>query len=159
MKKFWTLLCCLFVASVHAQNSGGGIKVTAVMHEDGTKTVTTTDADQRTSQSVDYGPREKVIKKVIYKLNANNVPESGVVYSPNGQIAFKAAYKRDASNRVTEETDYAPNGTMIRRFVYEYSATGKVSRIRAYDAAGNEMHQTQSPARKDEPKSAPRRRR
>lgn len=159
MKKIRTLLFCFLASAVQAQDSGGGIKVTSIMHEDGTKTVTTIDSDQHTSESVTYGPRDKVRQRIVYVLNENDVAESGTVYSPTGQIVFKAVYKRDGLNRVTEEIDSTPDGVMLRRFVYEYGANGKVSRIRAYDAAGNEMRQTQSPAQKDEKQSAPRRRR
>lgn len=159
MKKIRALFFCFLVASVHAQDSGGGIRVTTTMHEDGTRTVLTTNSDDHTSESVTYGPKDKVLQRIVYILNEDNVPESGIVYTPTGQIAFKAVYKRDGSNRVIEEIDSNPDGAMLRRFVYEYGANGKVSRIRAYDAAGNEMRQTQSPAQKDEQKVPPRRRR
>ncbi len=150
------LLLCLPAASVHAQDSGGEIKVTTIMHEDGTRTVTTTNKDEHTSESVTYGAKDKVTQRIVYTLDEEDVALSGLVYGPNGKIVFKAVYKRDGSNRVVEEIDSAPDGTLLRRFVYEYGANGKVSRVRAYDAAGNEMRPTQSPAKKDERKTAPR---
>ena len=157
MKKVCVIFC--FFAAIASAQDSGGIKVTTVIHEDGTKTVTTLDSDQHTSESVTYDSRNKVRQKVVYILGENNLPETGTAYTASGQIVFKAVYKRDGSNRVTEEIDSSPDGQLLRRFVYEYGADGKVSRIRAYDANGTEMEQSQSPAKKDEQKTPPRRRR
>jgi antitoxin component YwqK of YwqJK toxin-antitoxin module len=158
MKKICTFAFCILTACARAQDSSShAIKVTTLLHEDDTKTVTTTDPDQHTSESVTYTARDKVLQKIVYTLDENNVATSGNIYNAKGQFLFKAVYKRDAMSRVAEELDTTSDGQLIRRFVYEYGANGKVSRIRAYDASGNEMQQ--SPAKKDQKQAPPRRRR
>ena len=66
------------------------------------------------------------------------------MYTADNKPVFKATYTRDELDRVTEEADYTMANQLIRRFVYEFGADGKVSRIRAYDANGNEMQQTEA---------------
>ena len=133
-----------------------GIKVTTLLHDDGSKTVTRLDIDQHTSEEVTTNAADKVLKRIVFNLDANNLPQSGVLYAPNGKVVRKIVYKYDALNRVNEEADYTPNDQLLGRFVYEYSASGRVSKIHTFDAAGNEVGATATDARKDEHKQPPR---
>lgn len=152
------VFCLCLPAAGLCQDDGtdNAIRVTTTLHEDGTKTVTQMNPDSHTSEASTYDARDHLRQKIVYALNERNQPESGVVYTPDNKPVFKAAYTRDNLDRVTEEADYTMADQLIRRFVYEFGADGKVSRIRAFDANGVEMQQTE--ARKDVSK-VPRRRR
>jgi hypothetical protein len=141
-----------------AQDDSGGadntIHAITTLHEDGTKTVTITDPEKRTSEAATYDGRDRLLEKIVYALDDQNQVTSGVVYTAANKPVFKTSYKRDDANRISEEDDYTMDDQLIRRFVYEFGANGKVSRIRAYDSQGNEMQQ--SDARKDQRQSLPR---
>ena len=127
--------------------------VTAI-HDDGSKTVTVTDPDKHSSEATTYNAANRIIERVLYNLDENNVLVSGTVYGANNVPAFKTAYKHDDSNRISEEDYYTLDDQLIRRFTYEFGADGKLLRIHAYDSQGNELHQTD--ARPDERQSLPR---
>jgi hypothetical protein len=145
------LLPGLCAAQDDADNT---IHAITVIHEDGSKTVTVTEPDKRTSEASTYDSHDKLLQKIVYALDDQNQPATGVVYTPDNRPVFKSVYKRDDMNRISEEDDYTMDGQPIRRFVYEFGADGKVSRIRAFDGQGNEMQQ--SAARKDQSQVPPR---
>jgi hypothetical protein len=134
--------------------SDNTIHAITTLHADGTRTVAITDPDKHSSESDTYDAANKLIEKIIYALDDNNQPATGVVYTADNRPAFKTTYKRDDFNRVSEEDDYTMDDQLLRRFVYEFGADGKVIRIRAYDAEGNELQESE--AHKDERQSLPR---
>lgn len=160
MKNVYSLIGVLLLATgslVCAQNSGETpIKVTTTIHPDGTRTVLRTDPDQHTSESTTYGPKDKVLQRVVYALDDQNQPVTGSAYSLDGKVISKVVFKRNASNQVSEQSEYTPDDRLMRRLVYEYGSGGRVTKIRAYDAQGNEL-QPASAAKKDTKKQPPRR--
>ncbi|MEA3186428.1 MAG: hypothetical protein QOD99_258 [Chthoniobacter sp.] len=157
VKPLSALLAVLFPAVCFTQDDAATIKVTTMLHEDGSKTVTKIDPLEHTSSAETTDASNKLKQRIVYALDAQNQPATGTVYNAAGVVVMKTAYQHDGSNRITEETDYTPDGQLMRRFVYEFGSTGKVSKIRAYDANGTELRQTT--ARPDEKKAPPRRRR
>jgi hypothetical protein len=131
--------CVLIAAaSAHAQDAAPAttIKVTTVLHDDGTRTVTKLDPDARTTESSKYDG-EKLLQRTVFKLDAQNQPESGDVFDAKGTLVNKVKLVRDDAGRVSEEIRSNPAGQLIGRFVYHYDATGHIAKIDAYDAAGN----------------------
>ena len=156
--RFLALLICLpAVALCQDDAQDNAIHVTTTLHEDGTKTVTQINPETHTSEASTYDNRDHLRQKIVYTLDERNQPETGVVYTAANVPVFKAAYTRDNLGRVTEEVDSTMTDQLMRRFVYEFGPDGKVSRIRAFDANGVEMQQTE--ARKDVSKVPPRRHR
>src|SRR5438094_7345057 len=121
MRKLCFFFCALVPFSCLAQEDAStAIKVTTTMHDDGSKTVTRTDPDERTSAAETFDGGGKLRQRVVYQLNDQNQPESGLVYAANGVLIMKSVYKRDGMNRIAEEIDYTPDGSLLRRFVYEF---------------------------------------
>ena len=135
-------------------DTSNAVHAMTVLHPDGTKTVTITDPDKHTSEASTYDGRDKLKQKIVYTLDESNQPTSGIFYTAQNQPLYKAVYKRDAMNRISEEDDSKMNDEPIGRFVYEYGGDGKLRRIRAYDAQGNEIHN--SAGRRDEQQVPPR---
>lgn len=148
------LFACLLAASAFAQ-SDAAIKVTTVLHEDGTKTVTQLNRETHASEAATYDNRDKVIQRIVYKLNEQNKPLESTVYGPKGNVLMTAAYKLDKDGRVAEESDFSTDGGLMRRLVFHYDASGRVTKMDAFDANGNEINQ--SSAKRDTPKKPPRR--
>lgn len=157
MKKICSALAVLLPGLGLAQDDTPAIKVTTTLHDDGSRTVIKLDAGQHTSDSTTYTAGDKVQQRIVYVLDEENQPVSGKVYAANGAVVFTSVYQHDGQNRITEEADYTPAGQLMRRFVYEFGSTGKVSRIRAFDAQGNELRA--SNATPDVKKALPRRHR
>jgi len=139
---------------LHAQDeSDSVIHAVTALHPDGTKTVTITDPDKHTTEATTYDGGDKIMRKVVCSLDENNLPVTGVVYNAKDVPAYKTTYKYDASNRLSEEDDYTMSDQLMYRFVYDYTGTTG-SHIRAYDAQGNELRQ--SDAVPDKRQSLPR---
>jgi hypothetical protein len=153
-------LVCGLAFPLRAQDDSSGnvpddaIHAITAMNEDGTRTVTLTNPDNHTSEASTYDAAGKLMKKVVYTMDANNQAASGIVYSADNRPVYKAAYKRDGANRISEEDDYTMDDQLIDRFVFEFGPDGRVLRIRGYDAQGNELQQSE--ARKDRRQSLPR---
>jgi len=130
--------CCCLAWNVHAQEDVG-VKVSIVIHEDGTKTVTKLDPEQHSSEETTYGMKERVLKRVVYALDENNLAQSAVVFNSKGAPERKLVFKYDPLSRLAEEQDYNLQDELLLRFVYEYGKSGKLLRIRAYDANGKEQ--------------------
>lgn len=157
----WTLSLPSVRGQGQGQDAGGGtVKVTTRLLPDGSKSVIKTDVDARTMETLTYDGSDKLKQRVVYALDAQNQPATSVVYTPDGRPAYKCAYKYDSVGRVTEETNYSLKGQLLRRFVYEFGPKGNPVRVRAFDAAGNELRSTsQGGGVADQPKRPPRRRR
>jgi hypothetical protein len=149
-------VCAAQDAASDSSSDGSDNVVHAVtaIHDDGSKTVTVSDPDKHSSEATTYDAANKLIERVVYTLDDNNLPVSGIVYGRDNNPAFKTAYKHDDSNRISEEDDYTLDDQLIRRFTYEFGADGKLLRVHAYDSQGNELHQSE--ARKDPRQSLPR---
>jgi hypothetical protein len=130
------------------------IHAITALHEDGTKTVTITDPDKHSSEASTYDAGGRLTQKIVYALDDSQQIVSAVVYNSDNRPLYKSTYKRDDMNRISEEDDTSMDDQPIGRFVYEFGPNGKVIRIRAYDAQGNEIQQSE--ARKDERQAPPR---
>ncbi len=127
----WRLAC--------AQDAPGSsdIRVTTALHDDGSRTVTTIDSGNHTSEAVTYNQADKILRKVVCTLDDENNPLQGHVYDGKGHELYRAVYKRNEMNRVSEEVEYTPDNRLLGRFVYRYDAAGRLMKIDAYDADGN----------------------
>lgn len=110
-----------------------------MIHEDGSKTVTKNDPEQHTSEEITYSLQEKVLKRIIFSLDENNVAQSALVYNAKDKPERKLVFKYDPLSRLSEEQDFSIDGRLLLRFVYEYGKSGKVNKIRVFDANGVEQ--------------------
>jgi flagellar biosynthesis/type III secretory pathway M-ring protein FliF/YscJ len=132
---------CALVGTARAQDDNA-IKVTSVLHADGTRTVRQVNPEARTSETATYDAANKLLQRTLVKLNDDNQPVEGAVYGPKGNVLMTATYKVDVSGRVTEETNYSPNGAFLRRLVYQYDTSGRITKVDAFDASGNPIAQS-----------------
>jgi len=154
-KKFSVLAVAFFCSAgaLFAQDDGNAsaIKVTTVLHEDGTKTITRVNREERTSEATTLDAGDKMMQRIVYSLDDRGQPQTAVVYAANGQPVMRAAYKHDTYGRTTEEGNYTVEGKLVRRIVFEFGANGSVSGMRVFDANGNELptdsNQSKSTAR------------
>jgi hypothetical protein len=131
--------------------------VTTTLHDDGTRTDTKHDPAAQTAEATTYAAGNRIVRRIVYKLDSSGQMQEGDVFGPNGKMMFRAVFKRDPMNRVVEELNYTPDAKLIRRLVYSYNAQGAVAKIDTYDAAGNPI--TASRGKPDKRKSLPRRNR
>jgi len=135
--------------------SDNAIHAVTAIHPDGSMTVTITDPDKHSSESSTYDAARKLMERVVYTLDENNLVVSGTVYGRGNVAAFKTVYKHDDANRICEEDDYTLDDQLLRRFTYEFAGDGKLLRVHAYDSQGNELREDD--AYPDERQSLPRR--
>jgi hypothetical protein len=140
------LLAC-WGPALCAQAQDTGVKVSIMVHDDGSRTTTTIDPEKHTQEEATFSMQEKLLKRIVFTIDDNKLALSGIVYAANGKPVRKMVYKYDPLNRLTEEQDFTAADQYIGKFVYEYNAKGKVSKIRGYDATGAEVNA--SPGRPD----------
>ncbi|MEI8341272.1 MAG: hypothetical protein WCH43_07015 [Verrucomicrobiota bacterium] len=133
-----TALACVSLAwSAQAQDSG--IKISIMIHDDGSKTVTKLDPDAHTSEASTFNTNEKLEKRIVFNLDENNRTTSGVLYNAAGKPLKKFTYKYDTDRKLQEEQDFTPDDKFTGKFVYEYNLKGVLMKIRAFDANGKEL--------------------
>lgn len=125
------LTICLGVAQ-----ESGGIRAKTVIHEDGTRTETITNAQARTSESIQRDSSGQILQRILYRLDANDQPDAGIVYDPKGRILYKMKIKRDAQNRVAEQIDYTAKDAFVRRMVFSYDSLNRLVKVDSYDESG-----------------------
>ena len=118
-----------------AQQSGT-TRAKTVMHEDGSRTETVTNAEARTCEATERDASGNIRQRTLYQLDADGQPEAGIVYDGKGTILYKMKIKKDAQNRVTEQTDYTAKDAFVRRLVFSYDSLNRLVKIDSYDQSG-----------------------
>ena len=113
------------------------IRVSSVLHADGTRTDTQTDVEAGTSEEKTVNAAGKMIRRTVYKLDESGKPAEGTHYSDKNVPTYKFTYTRDTLGRISEEKDYTVDGKLFQRLVYRFGSNGKVIGIDTYDAQGN----------------------
>lgn len=144
-----TVAGLLAASSVFAQDtSGGGIKATTTLRDDGTRTDMVTDRDAGTAEAKTYDASKKLLQRVAYTLDSQGRLGEGTIYDAKGKALMIVSYKyNDAlGGRCSEEIDKKPDGTPIRRLVYRYDGSGRLTGMDAFDAQGNPIQPSGTPA-------------
>lgn len=136
-----------------AQDDTLPIHVKVTQREDGTHVSSTLDPNAHTCVEETLTNKEKLIQRIVYQLDAQNLPLTGIVSDPAGNVLYKMTLLHDGAGNTTEETDFSKTGEQIRHLIFHYSAGGQLTGTDAYDGQGN-LLQT-GPARKDSKKSQP----
>ena len=113
------------------------IKVTSVMHADGTRTETHTNLEDRTAEEKQLNAAGKMLRRTVYQLDEQGHPSGGTHYSAKNVATYRFEFTRDTLGRISEEKDYTVDGKLFQRMVYRFGANGKVVGIDTYDAQGN----------------------
>jgi len=124
------------------------VKVTTVLHADGTRTETQTNREEKTSEERTLDAKGKLLKRVAYKLDDAGLPFEGEVYNAKGQIQYRFSYARDPFGRLAEEKDFTPSGQLFQRYVFRYNSEGKVIGVDAFDANGNPVGPAPKPTKR-----------
>lgn len=137
MKICALLLFLAVTPCAHAQlTRGDAIKATTTVHSDGTRKTLMVNPEAQSAEETFYDTGGKVTGKIVYPLDAQNLPIGAINYSAKGAVITKSSYQRDAYGRIGEETITSGTGQFLRKRVYSYGTKNKVSRIDEYDANG-----------------------
>lgn len=112
------------------------IRATTTMHGDGTRTEETINPYDKTQTAVTLNAGDKVLQRVVYQLDENNLATTAIIYDGKGIPLYKAEYKRNMQGLVSEERNFTPKDDFIRRMVYTYDVSGNMTRIDSYDVQG-----------------------
>ena len=123
------------VAGLLAQDAS--IKVSSVLHADGTRTETVTNLEERTSEEKQVNAAGKMLRRTVYTLDEQGLPSGGTHYSAKNVPTYRFEFTRDTMGRIAEEKDYTVDGKLFQRLVYRFGSNGKVIGIDTYDAQGN----------------------
>ena len=99
-------LCAAQDDSSGSDGSDNVIHAITAIHPDGSRTVTVTNPEEHSSEATTYDAANKMIERIVYTLDENNVLVTGLVYGPGNTPSFKSVYKHDDLNRISEEDDY-----------------------------------------------------
>jgi len=137
-----TAVCLLaFAATAYTQEGGSPIKVTTMLHADGTRTDTTKDIDAHTSESKTYDAANKLIQRATFTLDEDGREVDGILYDAKDKVIGQISYKYDIFGRVKEQSEMSPKGILLRRLVYQRDSKGAVTGIDIYDGQGNLIKQ------------------
>lgn len=122
-----------------AQGESDAIIAKTTVHADGTRTEMITNPVEKTMRATTYDAADKVLFKVLNRLNDDLVPMEAFTYDADGKPLYRTKFNRDFNGRVLEMTEFTVKGKVIRRLVYSYDSIGKVVGIKAYDGNGKEI--------------------
>ena len=125
-----------FVTPGYSQEGGAPIKITSMLHNDGSRTDTQKDIDNRVSETKTYDASKKLIQHGVYALDENGNETEGVIYNAKDVIIARVSFKYDAQGHLSEQINKTPNGVVIQRLVYTRDALGHLS-VGSFDAQGN----------------------
>ena len=148
-------LACLLACTApgYAQEGGNPIKVTTIIHDDGTRTETIADVDSRSLETKTYSASQKLTERCVYTVDEQGRAVEGVVYNAKDTIISRVAFQYDAQGNVKEKLEKTPNGILLKRIVYIQDPTGRVT-VRTFDARGKLISEETSiivPAAKKSP--------
>jgi len=98
-----------------------------LLNYNGTRTEHVRDVTARTLETLTRDPNGEIIKREIFRLNAQGEPVAATIYDPQGRPHFRVAYAYDELGRRMEEVTYNMQGHPVRRSVYTYDDSGKTS--------------------------------
>ncbi len=156
MRHLPLLLPALLVAALPLRaDEQPTLKVSAMLHSDGTRTETTTNLEANTSEEKKLDAKGQQISRILFELDEQKTPMSGTVFNAKDQPVYRFEYERDPFGKITEERKFTPAGAFAQRLVYHYNPQGRVSRVEAFDAQGNPIGTTQktAPAKPSQRKS------
>ncbi len=113
------------------------IKVSSVMHADGSRTETQTNLEEGTAEEKTLNAAGKLMRRTVYKLDEFGRPAEGTAYSDKNVPLHRFAYTRDTLGRISEEKNFSLDGQLRYRLVYRFGSNGRVVGIDTYDAQGN----------------------
>ncbi len=148
MKRLAFAALALLAAAAVAGAEEANIKVTSVVHPDGSKTDTITNFAERTSEERLVNQAGKVLRRTIFTLDDEGRQNGGVVYGPDNKPLSRFQFVRDAMGNIIEHRDYTVKGEVIQRKIYRLSGEGKVLGIDTYDKNGTLVHTTGKSRRK-----------
>jgi len=150
-----TFLLCLailaapLVPAFGQGDAAGVIKATTKLWEDGSKSTTIVDPDQRTAEETVTNAKGKVLRKVTYLLDERNLALGAIHYDQKGSVHYKETYTRDAADHIVEAAYSGADGRALGKRIFVYRGD-KLSGVEDYDAQGNRIAPAQtSPARPD----------
>ncbi|MDD5349879.1 MAG: hypothetical protein PHQ12_06685 [Chthoniobacteraceae bacterium] len=142
------LFAAVLAVPCHAQEGGTPIKITSTLHDDGSRTDTQKDLDNRTEETRTYNAAKKLVQRWVYSLDDQGREVDGVCYDAKDKVIGRVSYKYDPFGHVGEVTEKTPNGTVVRRTVYHRNPDGKVTGTDTFDAQGNPVNPKPAPAPK-----------
>ncbi len=119
-----------------AQDDPPALKITALMHPDGSCTDSSLDFVNNTLDEKTYNAGGVLTRHVIYELDSQRLPKAGAHYNTAGTLLYRFTFTRDPMGRIVEETNHTPEGAFIRRLVYDYHADGRLKTLTAFDPNG-----------------------
>lgn len=147
------LLCAM---AGYAQEGGSPIKVTITRQLDGSRTETTKDIDNHTSESKVYNASNKLVQRAVFLLDEQGREKDGVIYDAKDTVVSKVANNYDVLGQISEQVYTSPKGVLMRRLVYTRDINGRAT-IQAFDAQGNLIKRDGSTATPTPPRGGSRR--
>ncbi len=108
-----------------------GVFARQVMHPDGTKTITTTNLEEKTLEEQVVDGRGKILRRTLYKLDDQQRLAWGRVFGPRNDLRFVDIFKYGGDGRISEIKRYLPDKRLLMVLRYE------AGRPSLFDAANN----------------------
>ena len=123
----------LWAVVLSAGSAFAEAKVRTIIHEDGSRTVSSQNADSRELVEFIYDVRQIVVQKKRFLLDDLARPIQGVIFDGHGDLKARVEFGFDTLGRMVEERTYDAKGRVVRRIIYTYNALGVRSQPMAFN--------------------------
>ena len=144
MKKL--LFACAFAAlglgwaaPAGVAQESAGVKVTTILHNDGTRTDIQKDFDSHTEETRTYDTAQRLIKRSSFTLDDQGRELEGVIYNAKGAVLSRVNYSYDPVGRLKEQIDRNPAGQVVRKTVFRHDFQGQIIGADVFDAQGRQL--------------------
>jgi hypothetical protein len=136
-------IAAIVLARTACAQEAGPIRVSTIVHGDGSRTVTKVDPSTHTTEASTYGTNNKLQSRIVYLIDDFGNWLESTAFAANGTPLYRSVYKRDQANRLSEILEYSLDDKLLRRTLYHYDAGGRVAAVEMFDGDGNPMRTAQ----------------
>jgi hypothetical protein len=129
----WLAVAAGILSSPAALAQDEKLVVQAIIHNDGSRTISKSDTSLRELQEVSYDRQDILITRRIFSLDSMGRALAGVIYDGSNRVLARVQFGFDDLGRMIEERTTNPQGGVIRRLIYQYDQRGTRLRPVAYN--------------------------
>lgn len=126
-RRFLCFLCGILAATI-ASAQRPDIIVSTILHDDGTKTVSTRKISERQMEQLTYSTRGVVTMKRLFRTDHTGKVRSGIAWDGAGNYLFRFQYTFDDLDRLSKEETYNEKNVLVRVMNSTYDQQGRPTR-------------------------------
>ncbi len=121
---FVALSVALLIPSAPAAERAPDVWARSVLHEDGSRTEASRDANAQVIESKTFDKSGKMIMRRVIQTDGKGIPRQGVIFDGNDKPVYKLSLAYDEIDRLSETSLFTASGEPVTKVLHRYGADG-----------------------------------